>query len=311
MQNSTTAPSPAAERATVTNDEKTLGQYIPLLYHYNMLQDTDRVGSFRRAIELMVQPGMHVAELGGGTGVLSSFAAKRGAEVTCVERNPELVTTANRLLDRNGLADQVNVVQADASCFTPDRPVDVVICEMLHVGLLREKQANVVAAFKRNYAKAFGTDSMPVFIPEATILMVQLIEQSFDFAGYDAPVPMFQSPMSVQPRTIALSRLSPYSNFAYSHAIPRHLKHHESLAIEQPGHFNAIRLATQNVLAIDEEQQEAITWANQHLVLPIEDTKDVDAGDSIRVDFEYDSGDSIETLQDALAHKHFAKGDDR
>lgn len=299
MENSITTSKVVANHSAA-NDDNTLGQYIPLLYHYNMLQDTDRVGSFQRAIELMVKPGMHVVELGGGTGVLSSFAAKRGAEVTCVERNPELVKTAKRLLNRNGLAEQVKVVQADASCFTPDRPVDVVVCEMLHVGLLREKQANVIAAFKRNYTSAYATGSMPVFIPEATILMVQLIEQSFDFAGYDAPVPMFQSPMSVQPRTIEISSLSPYSNFAYSHSIPLHLKHHESIAAEQPGHFNAIRLATQNVLAIDEQQQEAITWANQHLVLPIEEPKDVNTGDQIEVDFEYRSGDSIEKLQDAL-----------
>ncbi|CAN0471906.1 unnamed protein product, partial [Hapterophycus canaliculatus] len=132
----------------------------------------------------------------------------------------QLVDTATRLLDRNGLADQVTVVQADASSFTPERPVDVVVCEMLHVGLLREKQANVIAAFKRNYVNVFGSGSMPVFIPEASILMVQLIEQSFDFAGYEAPVPMFQSPTSVQSRTIELSGLSPYANFAYNHLIP-------------------------------------------------------------------------------------------
>ena len=83
MNNSTHITLPS-RRSTVSDpsgnsevapDEKVLGQYIPLLYHYNMLQDNDRVGAFQEAIHLLVQPDMHVVELGGGTGILSSFAA--------------------------------------------------------------------------------------------------------------------------------------------------------------------------------------------------------------------------------------------
>lgn len=274
--------------------EQTLGQFIPLLYHYNMLQDEDRVGGFQRAIEMVVQPGMNVIELGGGTGILSSFAARRGANVTCVERNPELIATATRLLDQNGLIDSVRVVQADAAGFIPDKPVDVVICEMLHVGLLRERQASVIAAFKRNYAKRFGETSFPVFIPEATIMMVQLVEQSFDFAGYVAPVPMFQSPLAVQARTIELSGLSVYANLAYEDSIPQRFELNESMVSTQDGYLNAIRLVTQNVLAIDEGKQEAVTWANQHLVLPLPNPNAVSAGESVVLRFEYREGASVE-----------------
>lgn len=292
--------------ASVTADgrssahENTLGQYIPLLYHYNMLQDVDRVEAFRRAIDLIVKPGMHVVELGGGTGILSSLAAKRGASVTCVERNPELVSTATRLVRQNGLGDSINVIHADATTFAPDRKVDVVVCEMLHVGLLREKQANVITAFKRNYAGRFDPKPLPIFIPEASILMVQLVEQSFDFAGYIAPVPMFQSPVAVQPRTIELSRLSPYANIDYSREIPLHFAINESITAEQTGHCNAIRLVTQNVLGIDEPNQEAITWANQHLVLPINHPITIHAGESIEIHFDYRSGDTIDAFQRSL-----------
>ena len=145
--------------------EQVLGQYIPLLYHYNMLQDADRVGAFLEAIELLVAPGMHVVELGGGTGILSAFAARQGATVSCVERNPELAVVARKLIRENGLEDRVSVIQADASCYVPSSRVDVVVCEMLHVGLLREHQAQVITAFKNNYVRAFGL-RLPVFIPE-------------------------------------------------------------------------------------------------------------------------------------------------
>ena len=282
-------------------DEQTLGQYIPLLYHYNMLQDEDRVNAFGRAIEMLVRPGMNVVELGAGTGILSSFAARRGARVTCVERNPQLVDTADRLIRSNGLQASVRIVRADATRFVPDTAVDVVICEMLHVGLLRERQASVIAAFKRNYQQRFPELPLPVFIPEATVLMIQLVEQSFDFAGYEAPVAMFQSPTSIQPRTIELSELRPYANFGYAHDIPQRFSMDQTLTSHQDGYLNAVRLMTQNVLAIDEVNEEAITWANQHLVLPLKKPLEVAAEQSVQIRFQYVEGADVEDFEASLS----------
>ena len=79
-------------------DKMELGQFIPLHYHYNMLNDNARMSSFKEALECVVTPGSRVLELGGGTGVLSFFAAKNAGKVWCVERNPELVHEARRIL---------------------------------------------------------------------------------------------------------------------------------------------------------------------------------------------------------------------
>ncbi len=302
--NRSAVSSPSGSRE-VAADEKVLGQYIPLLYHYNMLQDNDRVGAFQEAINLLVQPDMHVVELGGGTGILSSFAARRGAQVTCVERNPELVATSRRFLAANGLLESVQVVQADAARFVPNRPVDVVVCEMLHVGLLREKQANVIESFKRNYRRAMPTRlpdavKLPIFVPEVSVLMVQLVEQSFDFAGFYAPVPMFQPPLQKQERTIEMSDLQPYANIAYGDSIPQHFDVSQRHQPRGVGHVNAIRLITQNILAVDEPAQRAITWPNQCLVLPLQQPFDVAYDQSVQVEFQYTAGDAIEVLQESL-----------
>lgn len=280
-------------------DEAILGQYIPLLYHYNMLQDEDRVGAFQRAIQLLVKPGMHVVELGSGTGILSSFAARQGARVTSVERNPELAERSREFLQLNGLAYAVNVIQADASEFVPDEPVDIVVCEMLHVGLLREKQANVISDFKRNYMAAHGA-KLPVFIPELSILMVQLIEQDFCFAGYHAPVPMFQPPLVNQPRTKELSSLQPYANVAYQDAIPLRFAAQLKVEASEAGYCNALRFVTQNVLGVDMDKQEAITWPNQCLVLPVEIPFTATQREIVAIEFQYDSGGSVDHLSRSI-----------
>lgn len=173
--------------------ELQLGQYIPLHYHFQMLQDEARMLSFKEAIRLAVPSNGKVLELGGGTGVLSFFAAERASKVWCVERQPALAGKAKELLALNSFQAEVEVVKADAASYLPPEPVDVVICEMLHSALLREKQTQVIASFKERYKARFGK-KLPRFVPEATVLGAELISQDFNFFGYYAPLPNFQYP---------------------------------------------------------------------------------------------------------------------
>ncbi len=281
--------------------ELQLGQFIPLHYHYVMLQDELRMNGFQSAIQRSVLPGMRVLELGGGTGVLSYFAAQCGGDVVCVERNPTLVETAQRLLKQNGMREQVSVVKCDAMDYIPDAPVDVVICEMLHVGMLRERQLDVIKAFKQNYRKKFGFDEkLPRFIPEASVLMVQAVDQTFDFNGYQAAVPLFQAlDREHESVTKSLSPLTPYSLISYDETFPTQFDVNVELAIESHGNANALRLVTQNILAVDIDAQSAISWPNQALILPIRQ-QTVSQGTKLNASFQYKSGDSLELLSDSL-----------
>lgn len=281
------------------NSDHQLGQYIPLHYHFNMLQDTLRMEGFREAIQLRVQPGMRVAELGSGTGVLSFFAAQAGGQVQCVERNPELVRTAKELLERNGASQQVEVIQADAGEWLPSDPVDVVVCEMLHVGLLREKQLQVIDAFKRGHVERFG--SCPQFIPEGSILMAQAVQQDFRFCGYEAPVPMFQSLQTEHESTTqSLTDLEPYAAVMYDENFELDLSARLQQAVVSDGEFNAVRFVTQNALAIDQARGTAVNWPNHALILPIVDPARVRAGDQINLKFNYQAGAEIRDLERSL-----------
>lgn len=282
----------------IAAEEMLLGQYIPLHYHYNMLLDRTRMDPFREAIALTVPVGGKVLELGGGTGVLSYFAAQQAAKVWCVERNPALARAARSFLADNRHGDRVEVIQADAMSYLPPEPVDVVICEMLHVALVREKQVDVLRSFKENYVQAFGP-RLPAFIPDATLLGVQLVDQCFHFGGYHAAVPLFRPP-GAQPESRYVSDPEIYSTIYYDKEIPRDFRFQRNLTVRHAGTLNAVSFLTRNFLAFQLDEQTAVDWMMNQLVLPIERPVEVQAGERISVEFAYRAGCPLEALQESL-----------
>lgn len=276
-----------------------LGQFIPLHYHHNMLMDGRRMQGFKAAIDHAVFPGAKVLELGGGTGVLSWFAAAKAEKVWCVEFNPDLVSEARRLLSRNREGHKVEVIHADAFEFLPPEPVDVVICEMIHVGMLREKQVQMIESFKRRYRARFGS-KLPRFVPEAAVMAVQPLQQEFDFHGYEAPIVQFQEPSAIQRGTLELALPSVYSILDFNEAVDENIRWEGRFAMSRDGKVNALRFITKNILAIQVQQSSTIDWLNHYMVLPLADPIRVRAGDTLDVSFQYRAGGSIPSLQQAL-----------
>lgn len=284
---------------TTQIDHLELGQFIPLHYHYNMLNDTARMQGFKAALAHLVRPGARVLELGGGTGVLSFFAAQQAAEVLCVERNPELVATARRMLDLNPNGHKVKIIQADAFHYLPPAPVDVVICEMIHVGMLREKQLTVIDSFKKRYLEKFG-GPLPAFVPEACVQAVQPVQHDFHFEGYYAPTILFQDPLTVQPKTAELANPAVFQMFAYEDAIPEACSCDGVIRIQADGTFNALRMITKNVLAILTDEQRTVDWHSQYLIVPLAQPIEVARDDEVRVQFAYVPGAAFDDLISTL-----------
>lgn len=276
-----------------------LGQFIPAVYHFNMLADDARMLAFKRAIAADVHPGHVVLELGGGTGVLSYFAALRGARVICVERNPELVRLALRALGQNPVPGQVQVVEADAMDYLPPEPVDVVVCEMLHVGMLREMQLPVIESFKERYLRAFGPP-LPKFIPEAYFQAVQPVSHSFDYHGYRAPTALFQDPLVIHRRTRVLGEPVIYHQGHYSAEQNLDCSWDGVLVCDFAGELNALRFITKNVLTVVPNERSTVDWSNQYLVLPLDAPLHAARAQEVAVRFGYRAGDALRVLQDSL-----------
>ena len=280
-----------------------LGQFIPLHYHHNMLNDSVRMQGFKKAINLAVKPGDKVLELGGGTGVQSFFAAQKAQKVYCVERNPELVNAARDILAKNINGDKVEVIQADALHYLPPEPVDVVICEMLHTGLLREKQMPVIDSFKKRYLEKFG-GSLPIFVPEASIQAVQPIQQDFYFDGFYAPTILFQDPCSIQERSKGLANPEVFQTLSYDEPFSQTCHWDGKITMTENGELNALRLVTKNILAINLAAGNTVDWHTQYIVLPLSTPLSVAAGDHVFIRFNYQGGDAINALTDSLEVCH-------
>lgn len=273
-----------------------LGQFIPLHYHHNMLMDKNRMDNFKAAIEFAVFKGAKVLELGGGTGVLSCLAASQASKVWCVEFNPELVIESKRLLALNEHGHKVEVIHADAFEYLPPEPVDVVICEMIHVAMLREKQIEMIEAFKTRYLQRFG-GKLPVFIPTAIIMAVQPLQQDYNFSGFHAPIIQFQRAQIEQTGTMELASPQTYSILDLTQPTSREIAWNGTFQLKREGRVNSLRFITKNILAIDPARAATIDWLIDYLVLPIHEPVDARAGDELQVAFQYLAGASIRSLE--------------
>lgn len=291
------------ERKTMLNEREAescyLGQFIPLHYHHNMLMDNNRMQGFKAAIDHVVFPGAKVLELGGGTGVLSWFAAAKADKVWCVEFNPDMVNEANRLLAQNLNGHKVEVVHADAFEYLPPEPVDIVICEMIHVAMLREKLVEVIENFKQRYLEKFG-GPLPIFMPEAIVMAVQPVQQDYNFEGYIAPIVQFQETTVIYTGTKELAQPALYSIIDFDQPVDMIIEWQGTFIIENKGKLNALRFITKNILSVVQAQSSTIDWLNHYMVLPLPNAIDVKSGDIVDVNFKYRAGGSIASLQNAL-----------
>jgi len=104
--------------------------------HRVMLEDFYRTESFRNALTVAVHPGMVVLDIGTGTGILSCFAVQAGAEHVYAVESSRFVNHTRRIVERNGMADRITVIEGDSRDITLPQRADLLVTEIMgHIGI--------------------------------------------------------------------------------------------------------------------------------------------------------------------------------
>lgn len=132
-----------------------------LANHQVLLNDKIRMDAYRKAIAAAVKPGMVVADVGAGLGVLAHMALDAGAEkVYAIEFDADTITNARRddkIIWKQGLSGDIRL---------PEK-VDVIVSETLGSFALDENTLPTLIDARKRFLKKGG-----MIIPQTVSLFV-------------------------------------------------------------------------------------------------------------------------------------------
>jgi predicted RNA methylase len=149
--------------------------------HRTMIGDHARTEAFRRAIEEVVRPGDTVLDIGTGTGILSFFAARAGAERVYAVDNSSIIDLARRLAVANGLDDKIQFHGEPIETAPVEEQVNVIVSEWLGFFALTETMFKSFVKGRDRLLAPGGTT-----IPSAVHLFLAPME-SADFHVREGP----------------------------------------------------------------------------------------------------------------------------
>lgn len=187
----------------VIDFNKVLGNVVPR-WHFPMMNDVARNEAYQKAIEAVVHEGMHVLEIGTGSGLLSMMAVRAGARhVTTCEVVPEIAEQARKVISDNGMSDRITVISKDSKDLVVGRdlsePADVLLSEILGTHFLGEGVLTSIDHARRNLVKPGAA-----MIPSGGAILAALADKSgaedqirvgssvngFDLSAFNALAPM-------------------------------------------------------------------------------------------------------------------------
>ena len=147
-----------------------LSAFLVDRWHFRMLNDIPRNSAYDKAIRCRIKGLKHeaiVLDIGGGTGILSCYAARAGAEhVYCCEMNESLAIIAERCINDNGLSDRITVLRKKSQDIVVGvdipRKVDLIVTELVDSGLVGEHIIEVLC-----HARNFLLESNGFVIPHS------------------------------------------------------------------------------------------------------------------------------------------------
>ncbi|HWW18493.1 MAG TPA: 50S ribosomal protein L11 methyltransferase [Candidatus Saccharimonadales bacterium] len=147
-----------------------------------MIADTDRFGSYVKAIAQAVRPGDAVLEIGCGPGVFALLACRAGARRVYAIEMDDVVHFARHLAAANGLADRVEYIQSDSRRTELPERVNVVVSDIRGALPLYGHAISSIEDARQRFLAPGG-----VMIPQRDILMAAVIEAGEFYSGILSP----------------------------------------------------------------------------------------------------------------------------
>lgn len=265
---------------------------------FECLADVDRTARLIEAVEAAVRPGDRVLELGTGTGILSLAAARAGAEaVDAYELSDSTAAMARRNIAANGYASTIQVIEDDVTACTFSGPYDVVIAELISVGLVEEL---LVPAFNNLVAQGVLAPDVRV-IPASQSTFVELVEADFEFHGFEMPMIQIEQTWQDRRTRSALTELRLVAHPDFEAAARKGERIDErvlsmvELNVLHSGQVNALRMTSMSHLApgIDSGWTQCM---NSPALIPIGE-RAVAVGSTVGIDLSYRMGGGFAGLR--------------
>jgi type I protein arginine methyltransferase len=142
----------------MTSSDYYFNSYAHFGIHEEMLKDEVRTRSYMRAIvdNPHLFAGKTVMDVGCGTGILSIFAAKAGAAKVYAVECSKIVDQARKIIEVNGFADIIEVVEGKVEELELDIEVDIIISEWMGYFLFYESMLDTVLYARDRWLKKDG-----------------------------------------------------------------------------------------------------------------------------------------------------------
>jgi protein arginine N-methyltransferase 1 len=158
----------------MTSKDYYFDSYAHFGIHEEMLKDEVRTLTYRNSMwhNKHLFKGKIVLDVGCGTGILSMFAAKAGAEHVYGIDMSGIVEQAKQIVEKNGLGDKVTIIRGKMEDIVlPVAKVDIIISEWMGYCLFYESMLDTVLYARDKYLAPDG-----LMFPDRATLYVCAIE---------------------------------------------------------------------------------------------------------------------------------------
>ncbi|MFT7668220.1 MAG: 2-polyprenyl-3-methyl-5-hydroxy-6-metoxy-1,4-benzoquinol methylase [Planctomycetota bacterium] len=138
-------------------DTQYFDSYSGAEVHRMMLADRSRTVGYGDGIAAVVKPGMTVLDVGAGTGILSFFSARAGAEKVYAVDRSDILSVTEELVEVNGFTGIIECVDGVAEDIDLPGKVDVIVSEWMGMFALTEAMFESVCRARDKHLKPGGT----------------------------------------------------------------------------------------------------------------------------------------------------------